>query len=104
MIKRKHRSKAEWKTLIDQQMQSGLNAAAFCDQQGLSSKSFYRHRKLLEQKPNDLMAGQFIKVEPKSVPAISQQFEAVLHYRNSRVQLPAGTGPVWMAELLKALP
>ena len=104
MIKRKYRSKAEWETLIDQQIQSGLNAAAFCDQQELPRKSFYRHRKLLKQKPRDSLAGQFIKVEPRSVPAISQQFEAVLHYRNSRVQLPVGTDPVWVAELLKALP
>ena len=104
MTSRKYRSKAEWKTLIDQQIQSGLNAAAFCDQQGLSRKSFYRHRKLLKQKPRDSLAGQFIKVDPRSVPAISQQFEAVLHYRNCRVQLSVGTDPVWVAELLKALP
>lgn len=104
MIKRKHRSKAEWKTLIDQQIQSGLNAAAFCDQQGLPRKNFYRHRKLLEQKPCDSLAGQFIKVKPQSVQAIPRQLEAVLHYRNSRVQLSVGTDPVWVAELLKALP
>ena len=104
MTRRKHRSKAEWRNLINLQIQSGLNAAAFCDQQGLPRKSFNRHRKLLEQKPCDSMAGQFIKVEPQSVTAIPQQFEAVLHYRNSRVQLPVGTDPVWVAELLKALP
>ena len=57
MTRRKHRSKAEWKTLIDQQIQSGLNAAAFCDQQELPRKSFYRHRKLLKQKPSDSLAG-----------------------------------------------
>jgi len=104
MTRRKHRSKAEWRNLIDQQMQSGLNAVAFCDQQGLSRKTFYRHRKLQEQKPCDSLAGQFIKVEPKPVQSIPQQFEAVLHYRSSRVHLPLGADPMWVAELLKALP
>ena len=104
MIRRKHRSKAEWRNLIDQQMQSGLNAAAFCDQQALSRKSFYRHRKLLAQNSRDSLAGQFIKVKPLSVQTIPRQFEAVLHYRNSRVHLPVGTDPVWVAQLLKALP
>ena len=104
MIRRKHRSKAEWRNLIDQQMQSGLNAVAFCEQQGLSRKSFYRHRKLLKQKPCDSLAGQFIKVKPQSIQTIPQQFEAVLHHRNSRVQLSVGTDPIWVAELLKALP
>ena len=103
MIKRKHLSKAEWKTLIDQQIQSGLNAAAFCDQHGLPRKSFYRHRKLLEQKSRDSLARQFTKVNSQPVQIISQQFEAVLRYRNSRIQLPIGTDPVWVAELLIVL-
>jgi hypothetical protein len=33
-----------------------------------------------------------------SVPAA-----AVLHYRDSRLQLPVGTDPTWVAELMKAL-
>ena len=103
MTKRKHRSKAEWRNLIDQQIQSGLNAAAFCDQQELSRKSFYRHRKLLAQNSRDSLAGQFIKVESKFVQTLPQQLEAVLHYRNSRVQLPIGADPSWVAELLRAL-
>ena len=104
MTRRKHRSKSEWRNLIDQQIQSGLNAAEFCDQQGLSRKSFYRHRKLLAQNSRDSLAGQFIKVESKPIQALPQQFDAILHYRNSRVQLPIGADPSWVAELIKALP
>ena len=103
MSKRKHRSKAEWRNLIARQARSGLNGVAFCEQHGLSRKSFYRHRKLLEQKATDSVPGQFIKVQSKPFPKMPVQPVAVLHYRNSRLSVPAGTEPAWVAELMKAL-
>ena len=67
MTSRKHRSKAEWRNLIEQQKRSGLNGVAFCEQWELSRKTFYRHRKLLKEKTADSVAGQFIKVNPEPV-------------------------------------
>lgn len=104
MAKRKHRSKAEWRKLVEQQARSGLNGVAFCEQHGLSRKSFYRHRKVLEQKAGDSVSGQFIKVQPKPFSKMPVQPAAVLHYRDSRLSVPAGTEPAWVAELMKALP
>jgi uncharacterized protein involved in tolerance to divalent cations len=49
MTQRTHRSQAEWQALIDQQVQSGQSAAAFCREQSLLAKSFYRWRGLLEK-------------------------------------------------------
>ncbi len=104
MEKRKHRSKAEWRNLIEKQARSGLNGVAFCERHGLSRKTFYRYRKVLVEKAPDSVPGQFIKVEPKSAPMMSVQAAVVLHYRDSRLSLPAGTEPAWVVELMKALP
>ncbi len=104
MVKRKHRSKAEWRKLIEQQARSGLNGVSYCEQHGLSRKTFYRHRKVLVEKAANSMSVQFIKVQPKPVPKIPVQAAAVLHFGDSRLSLPAGTEPAWVAELMKALP
>ncbi len=103
MTRRKHRSKAEWRELVEQQEHSGLNGVAFCEQLGLSRKTFYRHRKSMEQKVSDLAAGQFIKVYPGPNQSMPVQAVVVLHYRDNRLQLPVGVDPVWLAELVKAL-
>jgi hypothetical protein len=103
MTKRKYRSKADWQDLIKQQARSGLNAATFCDQQSISPKTFYRQRKRLEGKSTGAVPAPFIKVEPRSIKSIPDQAEVVLHYRNSRVQLPVSTTPSWVAELLRKI-
>jgi hypothetical protein len=103
MTKRKRRSKAEWRELVEQQKHSGLSGVAFCDQLGLSRKTFYLQRKSLAQKPAGPEAGQFIKVNPRTVKKMSVPAAAVLHYRDSRLQLPVGADPTWVAELMKAL-
>ncbi len=103
MARQKRSSKAEWRNLIEQQARSGLNGVEFCEQRGLSRKTFYRHRKALAEKTAALVADPFIKVQPKPVQVIPVQPTTVLHYRDSRLQLPAGSDPTWVAELMKAL-
>ncbi len=103
MAKRKHRSQDQWRDLIEQQARSGLNGSAFCEQHGLSPKTFYRHRKALEGKAEDSVSGRFVKVQPKPVPMLPVQPAAVLHYRDIRLSVPAGAEPAWIAELMKAL-
>ncbi|MDT8283200.1 MAG: hypothetical protein RQ982_10405 [Gammaproteobacteria bacterium] len=53
MPKRKYRNHDEWQSIIQQQKDSGLNAAAFCQQQGLSSKTFYKRRQALGEKHSE---------------------------------------------------
>ncbi len=62
-----------------------------------------RHRKMLEEKSTDLVADQFIKVQPVPAQVIAAQPSTVLHYCDIRLSVPAGTEPVWIAELMKAL-
>jgi hypothetical protein len=103
MPKREHRSNAEWQDIIEQQEQSGLTGVAFCLQEGIYAKTFYRQRKMLRRKGLVAETKQFIQVQPKPVQAMSIQSGVVLQYRDSRLQMPTGTEPLWLAQLMKAL-
>ena len=102
-MKRIHRTNKAWQQLIRQQAQSGMSVLAFCEQQGLSSKTFYRRRKALRpgraEKPQ-----RFIKVKSKSLPAsVSPSHEMVLHYQKLKLQLSSSVDAGWVATLMKAL-
>jgi len=103
MPKQKHRSDAEWQDIIERQEQSGLTGVAFCLQEGIYAKTFYRQRKLLRRKGLVVETKQFIQVQAKPVPAMPIQPVMVLQYQDSRLQMPAGTEPLWLAQLMKAL-
>lgn len=103
MQKRRRRSAAEWQGLIEQHEQSGISAFAFCQQQGLSSKTFYKHRRTLQAKTANHSAERFIKIHPNSTQATAIHTTAVLHYQHSRLHLPTGADATWVAQLMKAL-
>ena len=103
MPKRDRRSDAEWQDIIERQEQSGLTGVAFCLQEGIYAKTFYRQRKLLRRKGLVSETKQFIQVQPKPVQATPIQSGVVLQYRDCRLQMPAGTEPLWLAQLMKAL-
>jgi pyrrolidone-carboxylate peptidase len=101
--RRKYRSVAEWRDLIDQQAKSGLNAAVFCAQHGVCAKVFYRRRIELKRKAVDVAAGRFIQVQAKPAQAITLPTGVLLHYQASRLQLPAGIDPDCLAQLMRSL-
>jgi len=102
-MKRIRRTNDAWQQLIRQQEQSKMSVSAFCKQQGLSTKTFYRRRKALQpaqaEKPQ-----RFIKVNPGSLPvSISASHELSLHYQKLKLQLPSSVDACWVATLMKAL-
>jgi hypothetical protein len=103
MPKRDRLSAAEWQDIIEPQEQSGLTGVAFCLQDGIYAKTFYRQRKMLRRKGQVAETKQFIQVQPKPVPALPTRTGIVLQYRDSRLQMPAGAEPLWLAQLMKAL-
>jgi len=106
MRKRKHRNHAEWQSIIQQQKDSGLNAAAFCRQQGLSSKTFYKRRATHNAAP-DLEASHssFIKINKPStgIAANTPCSVGILHYHTSQLHIHSGTDAHWLAQLMQAL-
>lgn len=104
MNKRPRRSDAEWQQLIEQQQRSGLSAHAFCQQHGLSSKTFYKRRQALHQQTTAMDSNdRFIKIQPPTKPAAATATAAVLHYHDSRLHVPAGVDALWLAQLMQAL-
>lgn len=105
MAIRRYRDKSEWKRLVEEQAQSGMTGLAFCEQQGLSRKSFYRNRKALQQDVDTTVSTRsFVQVKPWSVEldrTASAPME--LTYREGCLRLSANTDPVWLAQLMKAL-
>ena len=102
-MKRLHRINEAWQQLIRQQAQSGMSASVFCEQQSLSSKTFYRRRKALRsaqaEKPQ-----RFIKVKSESLPAsVSSSHELSLHYQALKLQFSSSVDAGWVATLMKAL-
>jgi hypothetical protein len=98
MTQRTHRTQAEWQALIKQQALSGQSAAAFCREQGILAKSFYRWRGLLEKSTEEA----FVRVEPQPAVKSSITDHMVLEYGACRLALE-GCDPLWLAQLLKAL-
>jgi len=101
-MKRIHRSTEAWQKLFHQQAQSGMSVSAFCEQQGLSTKTFYRRRKALRSVPAEKPRGFIpVKTAPAQIPASSSPI--LLHYRETRLHLSDSTAPSWVASLMKAL-
>ena len=100
MNKRRRRSDAEWQQLIEQQEASGLSAIAFCQQQGLSSKTFYKRRQSLQTKVVPTTE-RFIKLQPQATSTAPSTMALVYH--NSRLELPVGVAAQWVADLMQAL-
>jgi len=103
-MKRIRRSTEIWQKLITEQEQSGLSASAFCEQQGLSTKTFYRRRKALRTSPGE-KPKRFIQVKTDPVPlqTPASPRSIVLHYQTTRLQFSDATPASWVATLMRAL-
>ena len=51
-VSRRRRGAAEWRAVLDRFEASGLTAVAFCEREGISSKSLYRWRSVLAKTPD----------------------------------------------------
>ena len=98
----KRRTQAQWRALFQQQQSSGLNAAAFCREQGISPKYFsLRRRQLLDGATSPAAAvPAFVPVALRSleIPALEMRLGETLALR-----VPTSVAPRWLAELLLAL-
>jgi len=97
MIKR---SPEQWQALFDAHKESDLSAAAFCREHKLCPKYFSLRRKQLRQSQPVSKSAEPAFVQAK-VSVANIQIE--LSFKESRLRLPSGVSPVWLADLLKAL-
>ena len=105
MAKYQRRSRAEWLRILQQQKASGLKVKAFCHQQELSSKTFYKYRRDMSVSPdNEVSTASFIKIaKPARQSADPSDTLGVLHYANSQLHIHSGCDVQWLAKFMQAL-
>ena len=89
------RTLTDWQSIIEQQQQSGLSIVAFCKQNKLNTKSFYRSRRMLR---NQARTDKFLPVVVPTLP----EHKIVVELENAKLHLPPSCEPTWLAQLLKA--
>ena len=87
-----------WAMLIQECNNSGLTKREFCQQRGISEKSYYWLRKLRNQMA--VAAGpQLAQLDSVPVPEDMLQ----IHYRGAELKLPAGVDMDAVAALLRSI-
>ena len=89
----------EWAMLIQECNASGLTKREFCQQRGISEKSFYYWLRKLRTQMVGSVAPQLVQLEP--VPAMDDTLQ--IQYRGAELKLPAGVDIDAVAALLRSI-
>ena len=88
-----------WAMLIQECNNSGLTKREFCQQRGISEKSFYYWLRKLRSQMAKTGAPQLVQLEPASLPDDMLQIQ----YRGAELKLPTGVDIEAVAMLLRSL-
>jgi hypothetical protein len=97
--------RAYWQKHLEAWEQSDLTQEAYCTQNGLSTKSFYRWRHAKRKKQLAATKSSLTLV-PVSVSPSPASHGSVIRLHSPggwRIELPAGNVP-WLADVLRHLP
>ena len=89
----------EWAMLIRKCSASGLTKREFCQQRGISEKSFYYWLKKLRTRMVGAAAPQLVQLDPP--PTADSILE--IHYRGAEMKLPDGVDMDAVAALLRSI-
>ena len=90
-----------WAMLIQECNNSGLTKRAFCQQRGISEKSFYYWLRKLRSQMAETAVPQLVQLEP--TPAALQDDMLQIQYRGAELKLPASVDIDAVATLLRSL-
>ena len=88
-----------WAMLIQECNNSGLTKREFCQQRGISEKSFYYWLRKLRSQMAEVTGPQLVQLDPISVAEDILQIQ----YRGAELKLPAGVDIEAVALLLRSL-
>ena len=88
-----------WAMLIQECNNSGLTKRAFCQQRGISEKSFYYWLRKLCSQMAEASGPQLVQLEPTVISDDMLQIQ----YRGAELKLPAGVDIETVAALLRSL-
>lgn len=89
----------EWTALIQECSASGLTKREFCQQRGISEKSFYYWLRKLRTQMAERTAPQLVPLE--AVPATEDMLR--IQYRGAELKLPVGVDMGAVAALLRSV-
>ena len=90
----------DWRTRISAQERGGISVKQFCQQQGLTERSFYYWRKRLQTTRS--MRFALVEAEPRRGTAEHAAVELVLT-TGERLQISAGVDAATLRQVLEAL-
>ncbi|MCP4986284.1 MAG: IS66 family insertion sequence element accessory protein TnpB [Colwellia sp.] len=91
------RNQDQWQTIIEDQQTSGLTVIDYCQQQQLSTSSFYAFRKKI-----NLSSGNFVRAKiTQQVEVIEEQTFITVTVGKANVSLPASTSVTYLSLLLR---
>lgn len=88
-----------WREVLDRFAKGGMSAVAFCEREGLSSKSFYRWRDRLDGQPNQRRVARAESSGPRTSPGFIDL--GALRARGSRVELRLDLGDGMLLHLVR---
>ena len=88
-----------WAMLIQECNNSGLTKRAFCQQRGISEKSFYYWLRQLRSHMVEASGPQQVQLAPDSAPEDMLQIQ----YRGAELKLPVGVDIDAVAALLRSI-
>ena len=88
-----------WAMLIQECNNSGLTKREFCQQRGISEKSFYYWLRKLRSHMAETAGPQLVQIDPVHV----QNDMLQIQYRGSELKLPTGVDINAVAALLRSL-
>ena len=88
-----------WAMLIQECNSSGLTKREFCQQRGISEKSFYYWLRKLRSHMAEAAGPQLVQLEPVSVPEDMLQIQ----YRGAELKLPSSVDIDAVAALLRSI-
>ena len=92
-----------WAMLIQECNNSGLTKRAFCQQRGISEKSFYYWLRKLRSHMVEASGPQLVQLDsPLDSPVISGD-TLQIQYRGAELKLPAGVDIEAVAALLRSI-
>ncbi len=93
------RSQEQWQTIIAAQQTSGLTILDYCEQQQLTTSSFYAVRKKLS-----LSSGNFVRAKiTQQVELVEEPGVITVIVGKANVSLPASTSVTYLSLLLREL-
>ena len=99
-VRDEYRAQA-WAMLIKECNSSGLTKREFCQQRGISEKSFYYLLRKLRSQMDEATGPQLVHLE--SVPVPTQGDMLQIQYRGAELKLPADADIDTVATLLRSL-